>query len=193
MVYLSRIYTKSGDRGETGLGDGRRVPKDDPRVAAYGTVDELNAVLGLVLAQTPGWGEADLVRGIQNDLFDVGADLCVPSGADDSSGPGRLRVRPEQTRRLEEAIDRLNASLAPLHSFVLPGGGPAAAWCHLARTVCRRAERAVVTLARGEPCNPEVIVYLNRLSDLLFVLARAGNDNGQKDVLWVPGKSQQGP
>jgi cob(I)alamin adenosyltransferase len=193
MVYLSRIYTKSGDRGETGLGDGRRVPKDDPRVAAYGSVDELNAVLGLLLAQTPGWAEAELLRGIQNDLFDVGADLCVPSGAEDSSGPPRLRVRPEQARRLEEAIDRLNAGLAPLHSFVLPGGSPAAAWCHLARTVCRRAERAVVTLARTEPGNPEVIVYLNRLSDLLFVLARACNDNGRGDVLWEPGKTQQGP
>jgi cob(I)alamin adenosyltransferase len=191
MVYLSRIYTKSGDQGETGLGDGSRVPKDHPRVAAYGSVDELNAVLGLLLAQEPQFPEAELLRTIQNDLFDVGADLCVPL-TPATPGPPRLRVQPEQARRLEEAIDRLNASLAPLHSFVLPGGSPPAAWCHLARTVCRRAERDVVQLARGEPINPESIIYLNRLSDLLFVLARVCNRNGQDDVLWVPGKTQQG-
>ena len=189
MVYLSRIYTKSGDGGETGLGDGRRVPKDHPRVEAYGAVDELNAVLGLLLAQGPDVPEADLLRGIQNDLFDVGADLCVPQPAGEAPG-GRLRVRPGQTARLEAAIDRLNAPLAALTSFVLPGGRPAAAWCHLARTVCRRAERAVVTLARAEPVNPQVVVYLNRLSDLLFVLARVANDGGQADVLWVPGQSR---
>jgi cob(I)alamin adenosyltransferase len=188
MVYLSRIYTKSGDAGETGLGDGRRVPKDDPRVAAYGSVDELNAVLGLLACAAPPTppGFTELVRDIQNDLFDVGADLCVPPTADGS----RLRVRPEQALRLEAVIDRLNEVLAPLNSFVLPGGRPPAAWCHLARTVCRRAERDVVTLARAEPVNPQVIVYLNRLSDLLFVLARACNDNGREDVLWVPGKNQ---
>ena len=190
MVYLSRIYTRSGDRGETGLGDGSRVAKDHPRVAAYGSVDELNAVLGLLLAQQPPPPEADLLRNIQNDLFDVGADLCVPAAADDHAAPARLRVRPEQAARLEAAIDRLNAGLAPLHSFVLPGGSPAAAWCHLARTVCRRAERDVVTLARTEPVNPQVIVYLNRLSDLLFVLARVSNHGGRDDTLWVPGKSQ---
>jgi cob(I)alamin adenosyltransferase len=192
MVYLSRIYTKSGDQGETGLGDGSRVPKDHPRVAAYGSVDELNAVIGLLLAQVPGFPEAELLRGIQNDLFDVGADLCVPAPAD-AAGPQRLRVQPAQAKHLENAIDRLNADLAPLNSFILPGGSPAAAWCHLARTVCRRAERDVVSLMRGEPINPEVIVYLNRLSDLFFVLARVGNCNGQEDVLWVPGKTQQGP
>jgi len=188
MVYLSRIYTKSGDRGETGLGDGSRVPKDHPRVAAYGSVDELNAVLGLLLTQHPDFAEAALVRGIQNDLFDVGADLCVPQAAGEEQGQ-RLRVQPEQAARLEAAIDRLNAPLAPLHSFVLPGGRPAAAWCHLARTVCRRAEREVVTLARAEPLNPEAVIYLNRLSDLLFVLARACNGNGEEDVLWVPGQT----
>jgi cob(I)alamin adenosyltransferase len=188
MVFLSRIYTKSGDAGETGLGDGTRVPKDHPRVAAYGGVDELNAVLGVLLAQCPGLPEADLLRTIQNDLFDVGADLCVPPPADEAPGQ-RLRVRPEQAARLEAAIDRLNEPLAPLASFVLPGGSPASAWCHLARTVCRRAERDVVTLARGEAVNPRVIVYLNRLSDLLFVLARVCNGQGQNDVLWVPGKS----
>jgi cob(I)alamin adenosyltransferase len=187
MVYLSRIYTKSGDHGETGLGDGSRVPKDHPRVAAYGSVDELNAVLGLLLAQCPDLPEAELLRSIQNDLFDVGADLCVPQAAEQAPGQ-KLRVRPEQATRLEAAIDRLNEALAPLTSFVLPGGSPAAAWCHLARTVCRRAERDVVTLARNETINPQIVTYLNRLSDLLFVLARVCNGKGQNDVLWVPGK-----
>jgi cob(I)alamin adenosyltransferase len=186
MVFLSRIYTKSGDQGETGLGDGTRVPKDHLRVAAYGAVDELNAVLGLLLAATPSPPEADLLRSVQNDLFDVGADLCVPQA--EIEGPGqRLRVRAEQVTRLEAAIDRLNAGLRPLTSFVLPGGEPAAAWCHLARTVCRRAERNVVTLMRAETVNPQVLIYLNRLSDLLFVLARVCNRQGEGDVLWVPG------
>jgi cob(I)alamin adenosyltransferase len=192
MVYLSRIYTRTGDQGDTALGDGTRVPKDHPRVAAYGGVDELNAVLGLLGALRPEPAEAELLRGIQNDLFDVGADLCVPPPPGEAAG-ARLRVRPEQSARLEAAIDRLNAGLAPLSSFVLPGGQPAAAWCHLARTVCRRAERDVVTLARAEPVNPEVVVYLNRLSDLLFVLARVYNNNGRDDILWQPGKSQQSP
>jgi cob(I)alamin adenosyltransferase len=191
MVFLSRIYTKSGDRGETGLGDGTRVPKDHPRVGAYGGVDELNAVLGLLLAHSERGEAADLLRGIQNDLFDVGADLCVPSAEGEQPGQ-RLRVRPEQAQRLEAAIDRLNERLTPLNSFVLPGGSPMAAWCHLARTVCRRAERDVVTLARAEAVNPQVVVYLNRLSDLLFVLARVYNRDGQDDVLWVPGKTVGG-
>jgi cob(I)alamin adenosyltransferase len=188
MVYLSRIYTRTGDQGQTALGDGSRVPKDHARVTAYGSVDELNAVLGLLLAVEPA--EVELLRGIQNDLFDLGADLCVPHASDPDGR--RLRVRPGQAARLEAAIDRLNAALAPLSSFVLPGGRPAAAWCHLARTVCRRAERDVVTLARDEPINPQVIVYLNRLSDLLFVLARVYNGNGRDDLLWVPGQSQAG-
>jgi cob(I)alamin adenosyltransferase len=192
MVYLSRIYTKTGDRGDTGLGDGSRVAKDHPRVEAYGSVDELNAVLGLLLAQPGETLERDLVRSIQNDLFDVGADLCLPRPAGEAAGQ-HLRVRPEQALRLENAIDRLNADLAPLTSFVLPGGTVAAAWCHLARTVCRRVERAVVTLARAEPVNPEVIIYLNRLSDLLFVLARVCNRDSQADVLWVPGQTLSGP
>lgn len=187
MVTLSRIYTRTGDSGDTALGDGKRVPKDDPRVTAYGSVDELNAVLGLLVAHAQQAPEADPLRGIQNDLFDVGADLCVPPPPDEAPGR-RLRVRPEQSARLEAAIDRLNARLQPLHSFVLPGGQPFAAWCHLARTVCRRAERDVVTLARNETVNPQVIVYLNRLSDLLFVLARVSNRNGQDDVLWEPGQ-----
>jgi cob(I)alamin adenosyltransferase len=190
MVYLSRIYTKTGDRGDTALGDGSRVPKDHPRVAATGSVDELNAVLGLLRAQQPNMPEADLLLAIQNDLFDVGADLCRPQTQDEQPGQ-RLRVQEGQGRRLEAAIDRLNAGLQPLTSFVLPGGRAAAAWCHLARTVCRRAERDVVTLARTEPVNPQVIIYLNRLSDLLFVLARVYNHDGRDDVLWVPGKGQE--
>jgi cob(I)alamin adenosyltransferase len=190
MVYLSRIYTKSGDQGETGLGDGNRVPKDHPRVAAYGSVDELNAVLGLLVSQHPQAAEVDLLHTIQNDLFDVGADLCLPQV--DGEAPGaNLRVRTEQAERLEQAIDRLNAHLTPLTSFILPGGQGAAAWCHLARTVCRRAEREVVTLAHVETVNPQAIVYLNRLSDLLFVLARAYNNNGRDDILWQPGQTQR--
>ena len=189
VVFLSRIYTKSGDAGETGLGDGTRVPKDAPRVAAYGEVDELNAVLGLVVANCPAGPETALLRSIQNDLFDVGGDLCVPPA--DGEEPGRaLRVTAAQAERLEKAIDRLNADLDPLRSFVLPGGSPAAAWLHLARTVCRRAERAIVTLTRAEKVNPQVLIYLNRLSDLLFVLARVANDGGKADVLWVPGANR---
>jgi cob(I)alamin adenosyltransferase len=190
MVYLSRIYTKAGDGGETALGDGTRVPKDHARVTAYGSVDELNSVLGLLLAHHPETEEAGLLRAIQNDLLDVGGDLCIPQSPDET--PGKcLRIRPEQAARLEQAIDQLNANLTPLRSFVLPGGRPLAAWCHLARTICRRAERDVVTLARSEKINPEVIVYLNRLSDFLFVLARVANDGGTSDVLWEPGKTPQ--
>jgi len=183
VVYLSRIYTKSGDAGDTGLGDGTRVPKDHPRVAAYGEVDELNAVLGLAVLHAPA--DAELLRSIQNDLFDVGADLCVP-GTD----PAALRVTAAQAERLERAIDAVNERLQPLRSFVLPGGSAAAAWLHLARTVCRRAERAVVALTHAEAVNPHAVVYLNRLSDLLFVLARAANADGTADVLWVPGANR---
>jgi cob(I)alamin adenosyltransferase len=185
MIYLSRIYTKSGDRGETGLGDGQRVSKDHPRVIAYGEVDELNAVIGLALtlAAVP---EPELLRSIQNDLFDVGADLCVPAPEGETPG-GRLRVTPGQAERLEKAIDRHNENLEPLGSFILPGGSSAAAHLHLARTVCRRAERSVVTLMGVEPINPNVLIYLNRLSDLLFVLARVANENGKRDILWKPG------
>jgi cob(I)alamin adenosyltransferase len=189
MVYLSRIYTKTGDKGDTGLGDGTRVPKDHPRVAAYGGVDELNAVLGLLVSHSPQAAEIELLRSIQNDLFDVGADLCLPQATDEKPG-AHLRVRAEQAERLEHAIDRLNANLAPLTSFILPGGQAAAAWCHLARTVCRRAERDVVTLSHDETINPQVVVYLNRLSDLLFVLARIYNNNGRDDILWQPGQTQ---
>lgn len=187
MVYLSRIYTKTGDAGDTGLGDGTRVPKDHLRVAAYGTVDELNASLGVAVLHLTDSAHVELVRSIQNDLFDVGADLCVP----DVDGQPALRVRAEQTERLEKAIDALNERLEPLRSFVLPGGSPAAAWCHLTRTICRRAERDVVSLMHGEKVNPHVVIYLNRLSDLLFVLARICNSDGKADVLWVPAKHQQ--
>lgn len=184
MVFLSRIYTKSGDSGETGLGDGSRVLKCSPRVTAYGEVDELNAVLGLAACQA--LDSASLIRSIQNDLFDVGADLCLPS----ADGESALRVRPEQVSGLEREIDRLNERLQPLNSFVLPGGSVAAAWLHFARTICRRAERAVVSLIHVEQVNPNVLVYLNRLSDLLFVMARVANRDGQGDVLWQPGKTQ---
>jgi cob(I)alamin adenosyltransferase len=186
MVYLSTIYTKAGDTGQTGLGDGARVPKDHPRVAAYGATDELTAVLGLLLAHAPEQPEAELIRSLQNDLCDVAADLCLPPPKGESPGQV-LRMTAAHIARLEQAIDRLNAGLAPLNSFILPGGTIAAAWCHLARTVCRRAERDVVTLMRAEPVNPQVLAYLNRLSDLLFVLGRVLNDHGAKDVLWVPG------
>lgn len=190
MVFLSRIYTKSGDQGDTGLGDGTRVPKDHARVEAYGQVDELNAVLGLVVANSPVCPEVAFLRSIQNDLFDVGADLCVPPAENEEAGKC-LRVTAAQAERLEKAIDRSNEKLEPLRSFILPGGTPAAAWLHLARTACRRAERAVVTLVRTEPVNPQVVIYLNRLSDFLFVLARVANDDGRADVLWIPGASRE--
>ncbi len=186
MVYLNRIYTKSGDAGETGLGDGSRVPKDDARIAAIGDVDELSATLGLLLANAGDYAEAKLIRHIQNDLFDLGADLCVPPAKNEETGKF-LRMTPGQVDLLDRANDRVNDRLSPLNSFVLPGGSVAAAWCHLARTVCRRAERSVVTLARTATINLDVTKYLNRLSDLLFVLARAANNDGADDVLWTPG------
>lgn len=189
MVYLSRIYTKSGDGGQTGLGDGTRVSKDSPRVTAFGEVDELNAVLGLLAAYCPDCPDSDLLRTIQNDLFDVGADLCVPP-TDNENPEQTLRVTAAQYERLEQAIDRRNEHLQPLRSFILPGGTPAAAWLHLARTVCRRAERSLVTLMTMEKVNPAALIYLNRLSDYLFVLSRVANGNGSGDVLWVPGKSR---
>jgi len=189
MVRLNRIYTRTGDDGTTGLGDGSRLPKHHLRIAAYGTVDELSSTLGVVLADGAG-AFAELLRGIQNDLFDVGADLCVP-GAEGE----KLRVDPAYVDELEKAIDTANAPLAPLSSFVLPGGSALAARLHVARTVCRRAERLVSELAAREGAgqvNPEVLRYLNRLSDLLFVLARAANDGGKADVLWEPGARQEG-
>jgi len=184
MVTLTRIYTRGGDTGETSLGDGRRVPKYDLRVEAYGTVDETNGVVGLVRLHTAGEADAMLAR-IQNDLFDLGADLCTPE--DGRKAEGALRIVDAQVARLEAEIDRMNAALAPLTSFILPGGTAASAWLHLARTVCRRAERLMCELAGNEPVNPAAVRYVNRLSDHLFVMARHLNDNGTKDVLWVPG------
>jgi cob(I)alamin adenosyltransferase len=191
MVYLSRIYTKTGDAGDTALGDGRQVSKDHLRIEAIGAVDELNAVLGLLMAHDPHLTEHGLVLSIQNDLFDLGADLCLPAVPGEKPGE-KLRVTAAESEKLEAAIDRLNADLKPLTSFVLPGGSPAAARCHLARTVCRRAERIVVTLMRAEPVNPHLLVYLNRLSDLLFVLARTFNHQGRGDILWQPGQGIKG-
>ena len=189
MVYLSRIYTKTGDDGTTGLGDLSRVAKDDIRVTSYGTVDELNSMIGLLLAHHQGMSEWTFLRLVQNDLFDVGADLCSPILAQEEAGK-KLRVTVAQVERLERGIDRLNHDLKPLTSFVLPGGSTASAWCHLARTVCRRAEREVVTLARRDQINTQVLIYLNRLSDYLFVLGRKLNQEGEGDVLWKPGAGQ---
>ncbi len=187
MVTLTKIYTRGGDRGRTSLGDGSRVAKHHPRVAAYGTVDEANAAIGLARLHTTSEADAMLAR-IQNDLFDLGADLCVPGAATDD--PEALRVQPQQVERLEAEIDAMNARLAPLSSFVLPGGSAAAAYLHLARTVVRRAERLVTEFALQEPVNPAVFQYLNRVSDHLFVLARHLNDDGGADVLWVPGANR---
>jgi cob(I)alamin adenosyltransferase len=173
---LSKIYTRTGDRGETGLGDGARVSKDNARVEAFGTVDELNSVIGLLLTETlPQPQRATLTR-IQHWLFDLGGELSIP---------GHRAIDARQVSTLEETLDTLNADLEPLKEFILPGGCKAAAWCHLARTVCRRAERRLVTLGLGESINPESLRFLNRLSDLLFVMARALNrGEGRADVLW---------
>jgi cob(I)alamin adenosyltransferase len=188
MVKLTRIYTRGGDTGETSLGDGSRVPKQALRVEAYGTVDEANAAIGL--ARLHADAEADTMLGhIQNDLFDLGADLCTPE--DGRRGAGALRIVAAQVARLEAEIDRMNAQLRPLDSFILPGGSAAAAHLHLARTITRRAERLVCALAAAEPVNPEAIKYLNRLSDHLFVLGRRLNDNGARDVLWLPGAMRE--
>jgi len=184
MVRLTRIYTRLGDGGDTHLGDMSRVRKTSARVSAYGEVDELNAVLGLARQQPLPTAYDGWLAQIQNDLFDLGADLSVPEG---ESGDGRLRVTPAQVTRLEGWCDRVNDELEPLRSFVLPAGAPGAAALHLGRTVCRRAERAVVALVDAEPVNPSALAYLNRLSDLLFILARSVNQAAGGDVLWVPG------
>ena len=185
MVKLTRIYTRGGDAGETSLGGGARVAKHDARVAAYGAVDEANAAIGVARLHTEGAAD-EMLRRIQNDLFDLGADLCRP-GIDTA---GALRVNQGQVDRLEREIDAINAALGPLDSFVLPGGAPAAAYLHLARTLTRRAERAMTALAAREPVNPLAIRYVNRLSDHLFVLSRPANDNGAGDVLWEPGANR---
>jgi cob(I)alamin adenosyltransferase len=192
MVRLTRIYTRGGDTGDTSLGRGERVAKHDPRVEAYGTVDEANSVIGLARSVIDRTVKNDahrahvdaMLKRIQNDLFDLGADLCTIEG---KRGEEALRIVASQTGRLEQEIDAMNGDLAPLTSFILPGGSETAAWLHLARTVARRAERCMTALAAEQPVNPEAIKYVNRLSDHLFVLARRLNDNGASDVLWVPG------
>lgn len=183
MVLLSRIYTKSGDRGKTALGDGSRVSKASKRVEAIGQVDEINAVIGLARLHTKAPVTEDLAH-IQNDLFDIGADLCMP----DLEAKDCLRITHTQVEWLEKRIDAMNTDLKPLHSFVLPGGTEPAAFLHLARVVTRRAERVVVELSKKEAIRPEMIQYINRLSDYLFVLSRYLNDKGAKDVLWKPGE-----
>jgi cob(I)alamin adenosyltransferase len=187
MVRLTRIYTRGGDGGETSLGDGARVPKHALRVAAYGTVDEANAVIGIARLHT-GPADSEMLDRIQNDLFDLGADLCTPE--DGRRAAGALRIASAQVERLEHEIDAMNAVLRPLDSFILPGGTPAAAYLHLARTVARRAERLVSELAQSEQVNAEALKYLNRLSDHLFVLSRRVNDAGARDVLWRPGANR---
>jgi cob(I)alamin adenosyltransferase len=191
MVVLNRIYTRTGDGGSTMLGNGEYRKKYDLRVDAYGTVDEVTAVIGVARLHTQGSPAVDAMLGrIQNDLFDLAADLCSP---DKGKGPGgeRLAVNAQQVTRLEGEIDELNAELAPLRTFVLAGGTPAAAYLHLARTVCRRAERVIVELKdSGEDVSAEVMSYINRLSDFLFVASRYLNDKGARDVLWVPGANR---
>jgi cob(I)alamin adenosyltransferase len=187
MVVLSKIYTKTGDAGETALGNGARVAKHSLRVAAYGTVDEVNATVGLARQHAAGAVDAALMR-VSNDLFDLGADLCTPDMHKDADLPYTpLRMIAAQVQRLEDEIDAMNARLTPLRSFILPGGSALAAQLHLCRTVCRRAERGVVELATMEEVNPEAVKYLNRLSDWFFVAGRIANNDGKDDVLWVPG------
>jgi cob(I)alamin adenosyltransferase len=187
MVTLNRIYTKSGDKGETALGDGSRRPKFAIRIHAYGSVDEANAVIGVARLHADAALDAMLGR-IQNDLFDLGADLATPE--DGPRGEGRLRIIESQVERLENEIDTMNASLKPLDSFILPGGSPVAAHLHVARTVVRRAERLMTELALAETVGGAAMRYINRLSDHLFVAARLANDGGAKDVLWVPGANR---
>lgn len=189
MVKLDKIYTRGGDKGLTSLGNGARVAKHDIRVAAYGAVDECNGVLGLARLHADNGGEADaMLARIQNDLFDLGADLCTPHEDDPKWPP--LRMSQAQVDRLEAEIDAMNAKIPPLKSFILPGGSPVSSWLHLARTVARRAERDMTTLADSEEINPLAIAYINRLSDHLFVMARAQNNDGADDVLWTPGENR---
>jgi cob(I)alamin adenosyltransferase len=194
MVVLNRIYTRSGDDGTTALGSGERRKKYDLRVAAYGTLDEVNAALGIVRLHTGGDAALDaMLAHIQNDIFDVEADLCILDGAK-GKGPGgaKLNVTGRQVEWIEQQIDALNEPLLPLRSFILPGGTPAAAYLHLARTMCRRAERLMIELRDqpGEEVTPEAIQYVNRLSDFLFVAGRHANDKGAKDILWQPGQNR---
>ncbi|HEY1615449.1 MAG TPA: cob(I)yrinic acid a,c-diamide adenosyltransferase [Rhizomicrobium sp.] len=187
MVVLNRIYTKTGDKGQTALGDGTRLPKHALRIESFGTVDEANAAIALARVHTSGEVDAMLAR-IQNDLFDLGADLCVPPGG--ARGENALRILDGQVERLEREIDSMNAELAPLNSFALPGGSAAAASLHMARTIVRRAERLMVELAAEETVGAPALKYVNRLSDHLFVSSRYVNDRGARDVLWVPGANR---
>ena len=187
MVTLSRIYTKTGDQGETGLGDGSRISKASLRITAIGAVDETNSAIGIARLNAEGDADAMLSR-IQNDLFDLGADLCAPEGG--RKAEGRLRIAPAQVERLEREIDAMNAKLSPLTSFVLPGGAALAAHLHLARAIARRAEAAMVALAAEEKINDAALRYANRLSDHLFVMARTANNAGMGDVLWIPGENR---
>lgn len=187
MVKLNKIYTRTGDDGSTGLADGSRIAKDSARVAAYGEVDELNCAVGLARTVIIHQGLEQVLARIQNELFDLGADLATPPLEDDAMA---LRIVQSQIDNLETDLDTLNADLAPLDSFVLPGGSPSAAHLHMARTICRRAERASVTAAASEEINALCVQYLNRLSDFLFVAARWCNDHGESDVKWVPGASR---
>ena len=190
MVVLNKIYTKTGDDGETALGNGARVAKHSMRVTAYGTVDELNAIVGLARLHTDGELDANMSR-IQNDLFDLGADLCRPDIEKDAESEyPPLRIVGSQVDRLESEIDAMNAKLEPLRSFILPGGSPLSAHMHQCRTVARRAERLTVELATMESVNPDAVKYLNRLSDWFFVAARVANDDGKADVIWVPGANR---
>ncbi|HCI48743.1 MAG: ATP:cob(I)alamin adenosyltransferase [Alphaproteobacteria bacterium RIFCSPLOWO2_01_FULL_45_8] len=185
MVKLTKIYTRTGDKGTTSLGDGKRISKTSLRIQAIGSIDELNAALGVtgLFLSDPSLKE---IRHIQNDLFDVGADLCIPEESPKKS----LQLKDNQVQWLEEKIDSFNKNLAPLSSFILPGGSAASAHLHLSRTIARRAERDVIALSEQDKINPEVVMYLNRLSDYLFVLGRVLNNNGTEDVLWIPAKSQ---
>jgi len=191
MVILNKIYTRAGDDGTTSLGTGERRKKYDLRIAAYGTLDEVNATIGIARLHVAEDAGLDAALGrIQNDLFDVEADLCLPGGTGKGPGGARLTVTAAQVAWLEGEIDRLNAELAPLRSFVLPGGSAAAAYLHLARTVCRRGERLMAELKDrpNESVSPEAMQYVNRLSDFLFVASRHANDKGARDVLWAPGQ-----
>ncbi|OAO02895.1 ATP:cob(I)alamin adenosyltransferase [Sphingomonadales bacterium EhC05] len=192
MVKLNKIYTKTGDDGTTGLVDGSRIAKNHPRMAAIGDIDELNSTLGVAICEIADEALVKTLRIIQNDLFDLGADLATPAEADDDFEPSEmvLRIVPSQVDRLEQEIDTVNERLDPLTSFILPGGSKAAATIHLARATARRAEREAVSAAQEMTINPQALAYVNRLSDYLFVLARALNDGGKADILWVPGASR---
>ena len=191
MIVLNKIYTKKGDDGKTELGNGNRIQKFSTRVEAYGTVDEVNSVIGTVTCLSINTELKTALERIQNDLFDLGADLCLPESENENLAYEPLRVHKDQVSRLESEIDAMNKSIEPIRSFVLPGGTEIAANFHLCRTICRRAERRVVKLMETEKINQEALIYLNRLSDWFFVAARKSNDNGKGDILWKPANNQK--